>query len=762
MLVLDMKRLWNRQQWVDHHVFSVALLVMVLVASLFPAGQASAISNVGLDPTEFANNARYALEESRDVTGANNTSISVYYMHNGTPGTAPAIPPTDMVIRVFDISPRIAPANNGVIINGNPAVTRAVGERNVTIPRTSFSYRTDINAWVATITARMSVVVQQQPNRVQFRLQVVTPSGSQNAKIGYSSTNSNNGFASANTYRCDFRGDRGCGLYYNYRIPFGAPCSLNSPVNTAIVIEDGDNTTSVSQTSIQYQRQFTVQIINTTTNTVVNNNSYTGGTGNRQTARYPFTVVPDNKYEFRVNNVYTNNVLQFKLPYDSIESIANCNWDLRPSVTLSNNQLEANTTGLRVTSSVSNNGPAATPNVDWQVSRCVFAPGTPAANYGAVADNTLNGVQTYRTRGGNCAESASGERTFPNTNPTLVDTRPNESIGNDPPGTRVCYILSLNPPSRTASPATWRHSTPACVIVVKKPKLHVIGGDVLVGRGGNADIVTSSSTKTIGGTTRTFGSWGEYALVASGDIFSMASGAGYSGGATNATSCAVSLLTFANAVGGTSCTPATGKGQYDVGGGFPAIGARLVATASLGNNPTVNLANVGTGSYAATGTVQLSSTTPIPPGKWVVINAPNATVQINSNIQYTTNPLQTIADIPQVVIIANRINIAGGVGQVDSWLIASGTNGVVSTCSDVAVATQLRSNNCNNRLTVNGPVLARQLLLYRTAGSDAGAGSGNPAEVFNFRPDAYLWATSYQGGAGRIQSVYTKELPPRF
>ena len=94
--------------------------------------------------------------------------------------------------------------------------------------------------------------------------------------------------------------------------------------------------------------------------------------------------------------------------------------------------------------------------------------------------------------------------------------------------------------------------------------------------------------------------------------------------------------------------------------------------------------------------------------------------------------------------------------------MATGTSGSITTCNQVANATALRSTNCTNPLTINGPVAARTLNLWRTAGSGSGAASGDPAEVINLRPDAFLWATSYSADAGRVPTVSTKELPPRF
>lgn len=95
------------------------------------------------------------------------------------------------------------------------------------------------------------------------------------------------------------------------------------------------------------------------------------------------------------------------------------------------------------------------------------------------------------------------------------------------------------------------------------------------------------------------------------------------------------------------------------------------------------------------------------------------------------------------------------------------------TCSDRGNAAQLRLNpdhvnyrlsasTCNRELRVNGPVIAESLWLRRTAGSGTGEASGDPAEVFNLRPDAYLWAKGQAQGRGIWQNTSAKELPPRY
>jgi len=362
---------------------------------------------------------------------------------------------------------------------------------------------------------------------------------------------------------------------------------------------------------------------------------------------------------------------------------------------------------------------------------------------------------------GNGASQLSSENiTFARGNNVLsvgAQTMPDLPIGD-----RVCYGLSVQPRAHNSS--QWRHSTPFCVTIAKTPKIHVLGGDVIVGEN-SADpdqILTSTTRKSVSGANRTFGSWGEYAVSATGSIAGMASGAGYSGGATGVNFCTVSYLTLTNA-GSSVCGPSSPKGNFDYGTGLPNISARFGDGQSLGNVASVNLSAQSSGVYSTNRNINVNASSDIGVGQWVVINAPNQTVNITGDIRYTGAPLSSAADIPQIIIIANRINIRENVENVDAWLIASGTNGIINTCSQITnPLTQLDAGRCDDRLTVNGPIAARQLLLYRTAGAGTGSASGNPAEVFNLRPDAYLWATYYSSTAGRIQTVSTQELPPRF
>lgn len=741
---------------------AAALLAVALTVwtALIPRANAlDANDRQGPNPSWFQNSARYALQNDAAVVGATSQTIPVYILNSAATADAGSKPPNDMVVRASSFTK----GYQGNALSAAKFRTCAgetgywQSDNNFTVPRSCFTYIPELNGWRAYVTA----LLYNNSGAIQFRLNIQSPNTGREL-FGYSTANGATAFGIANEYRCDPGGQTtGCGRFYNWSIPFGTPCSINQNLEVRAGIYDGDNVAG-TQYNIQYNRYFSVQVYDVTANQFLGIR-FEGGEGNSQQAWYYFTVEPSHKYQFRVNNVYTNNLMQISLPYDSIESITDCSWDLKPAVTLNTTTAESNTAGITVQPAIDNQGKSTSKAVQWQLSRCRVAPGGPAAAYGAAPDNTSNGVTTYNARGATCQQVSSGtNQTFPKnvTNLTQIN---NQAIGNEPVGTRICYVLSVNPPTYSSASNVWRHSTPTCIVVAKKPKVQVWGGDLVVGKNatGNSNIQTSTSTKDISGVSRIFGSWVEYGIVATGSVSGAASGSGYAGGAADPAFCSVSLLTFTNAGTG-SCSTSTVKGSYSTGKTLADLTTRFSATSSLGNNPSVNASSLANGVYSATGNVTINASAQIGKGRWVVINAPTANVTITGNISYTTTQLQTVQDIPQLIIIADNINIQGGVTNVDAWLVATGASGVITTCSDVSAATQLTANNCGQLLTVNGPVIAKKLNLYRTAGSGTGTASGAPAEVFNLRPDAYMWATNWSAKSGRVQTTYTKELPPRF
>lgn len=136
-----------------------------------------------------------------------------------------------------------------------------------------------------------------------------------------------------------------------------------------------------------------------------------------------------------------------------------------------------------------------------------------------------------------------------------------------------------------------------------------------------------------------------------------------------------------------------------------------------------------------------------------------------------------IYSLPQIIIVAKKgIVITSNVTQIDAWVI---TNGNINTCDGKnPIGGNVSASECSNQLIINGPVFANSLTLARNAGADGGPGKGNsgnpinfnlsddgsiqPAEIFNLRPDALLWAYSQAQRYSQANVTYTREIAPRY
>lgn len=446
-------------------------------------------------------------------------------------------------------------------------------------------------------------------------------------------------------------------------------------------------------------------------------------------------------------------------------------------------------------------GPTRTvKNVRWQVTQVVFAPGVPIAQKQSGVSTVDPCVYITGEKSGSCKSLQSGveaDGLAASGNDSSKTISATDEAASYEVGTQVCYMMSVdNYTARYNKDSVnnwqeydgrWLHSDMSCVTVAKKPKVQVLGGDVLVGRriagmpsaSSPSNISTSSSFTNA---DKLFGSWGEYGIAATGTISGMASGSGTATGYVAPVAfnlCDVSLLTFTNqrpASGsiGAMCQP-TKIGQYSFESPMPNVASRFNATGAPALSGTVNIASVINGSatnsriYTSNASsLTLRGGSAINAGRWMVINAPNTDITIDGDINYTNGTLRSMSDIPQVVIIARNITINENVTNVDAWLVANGTaasggalaNGRILTCN--IASKDVNSTNCNKRLTVNGPVLANRLVMLRTAGAGPGNQAGRPAEVFNLRPDAYLWVANQSANSGRVTTVETTELPPRF
>jgi hypothetical protein len=428
------------------------------------------------------------------------------------------------------------------------------------------------------------------------------------------------------------------------------------------------------------------------------------------------------------------------------------NYDLKPSVKRDKTSGEAGSP-LTVSPTVFNSGNAASVNTQWQLSQFTI----PSGNTVPAGDDSGSDPKTFFGNGATTIDSGTGASYGVGTTPfgprgvTIPDL---------PVGTKVCYALSVQPYDQVT--VNWRHGPPVCVVVAKLPSVQVIGGDLRVGAaftGSSAPAASTIQTSVTIKGTKSYGSWDEYGIAASGKVTGMASGSAYSGGLNCTLNCATNTLSFAN--------ESTPIGYYSPTTSIPDVAASFPVPASKPAFSTLADAAFKRVETSSTEDITITGGT-IFKGQWLVINAPTKTVTITGDITYQGTGLSSLGDIPQLVIIANQINIEGNVKNVDAWLIASGSTGTINTCSkwnnqQVKFYDKLSSDICSDPLVINGPVMAKTLYLRRTAGAGSGsAKSNNPAEVINLRPDAYLWGIARVSGSGRLTTVYETELPPRF
>ena len=142
---------------------------------------------------------------------------------------------------------------------------------------------------------------------------------------------------------------------------------------------------------------------------------------------------------------------------------------------------------------VNNTGHVASSNTQWQSSTFVVPSGGsyPGGGNSPAAPAQYYGNGLTRLDGGGGASFQTGNRAFNTYTQILPDA---------PIGSRVCYALSVQ--ARAYNDGQWAHSPPVCVVIAKKPKFQVHGGDIRVGShfvdqavAGSSNITTSQTTK---------------------------------------------------------------------------------------------------------------------------------------------------------------------------------------------------------------------------------------------------------------------------
>ena len=421
-------------------------------------------------------------------------------------------------------------------------------------------------------------------------------------------------------------------------------------------------------------------------------------------------------------------------------------YTLNPLISASPSVIREGSGAINVVASVGNSGGTTSVSSDWSVTRFILAPGT---SYSKSGTPNAPCTQFSGYVGGSCQSIQSGTRTFPLGSTTVANFT--DTLASVPtPGSEVCYLTSVSKGS--SSSPTWKHSSVVCSVVERIPFVQVLGNDLRVGSAFNG----VGNNVTAGAKSFVFsnaGSWVEYGILAPGSVSGIASESGANGG-NGAAQSSWSNLTFANANLAPGCAYAYGCFTSPSNVGKIPDASTFVKTAKY-NGTALNY-DRGSASFSASDIPGIVSGANLANFTKSASITTAGTVTINQDITYNTGTLSSLNDIPQLIIIANNINITGNVKHIDAWLIATGT---INTCSDVAQAA-LRTNNCSNQLVVNGAVMANQLLLDRTYYDPAKP--GDSAETLNLRGSSYIWASNVAQQNGQWQTVYSSDLPPRY
>ena len=150
-------------------------------------------------------------------------------------------------------------------------------------------------------------------------------------------------------------------------------------------------------------------------------------------------------------------------------------------------------------------------------------------------------------------------------------------------------------------------------------------------------------------------------------------------------------------------------------------------------------------------------------------------VKINTNVRYT-GTAANIDKLPQFVFLAGAnsgsrvsVHIDNAVTRLDGIYGNRGVNGAATflTCaqragSPLSNLVAMDSNECGNRLQINGAVvLGGRLHPYRAFGHGQ-AGNTDPAETFNLRADTTLSDYARDHNSSQLEVVNQRELAPRF
>ena len=606
-----------------------------------------------------------------------------------------------------------------ISIDGGPAQGSATS-KTFTVPASAFTIDPSNSLYVYVMDFKYV-----SPFNHSMPFEVSTSAGT----IGYSASHNDNQFAVTSIHRCDAGGDTsGCGQYSDYMLQFAPACSIPSG-STYVDIYDPDNPYPLpngSGSDIYTQpRMFGAAIYQ---NGVKIPYTLTGTWGNGNSSvstdvHLTFNYVQGDKYQLVLGavagtapgglpykGVYANNVLQFKLPFDSINYGIDC-------------------ANAGFTNTPSNTPNVTTINADNQPHLVTFP--------GDVTTKTKLNQVTYTVGVGprpadvsaSTVEPSGSHNEFPGLN-SFPYTYTFRVPPTTPNGTQLCSTFSVTPAS-DANPGP--ASATGCVTVYNPTVPALVGNAADVHAGGGRCNTTDPLTPGL--VLGNGGSYGQYVVSSSGGV----SAFGSNGSATNPNDTAATLKSYFSI-----CRP-----------DLVAAGTAYV---------TANATPSGASTY---GGMQLSSAAP----GGIVYVAGNATINASTITQKTTlfatgtvtingnitlgGPNEVGSSQPSLgIIAAGNIEISNTVATVDAYLFSDST---IDTCYQFAAPAN--HHGCLSSLAVNGFLMAKTLAFHRLA--PANSFGTVPGETVTLIPQLYLNPPIlFEGGIGESLLQDTGELPP--
>lgn len=428
-------------------------------------------------------------------------------------------------------------------------------------------------------------------------------------------------------------------------------------------------------------------------------------------------------------------------------------YTLTPSVTVNPATTAMVGTPVTFTHTVSNVG-TRTNTTNMGIRQIIIPPGVPfpagkAARAGASCATYTGGNPLIQCLSGPAIAST----TFGPNETRTVATEAGVSTSAYAPGTQVCRTLYVNSYTEAPAPNIY-DSVVTCTVISKAPYLAIVGSDASAGGSTTAPYTGTGGFYGYNTATSGFGSFGEYAVLATGPIADFSTAGRIDAGNYR-------TLMFAN-------TPIGTSGNFQTTHRITDYVSRLQARGSAGSvAPNVLTLGGGSQDYREpfAGDISLSSANPLAAGRKYLIFAPGRNVTITSNIEYAASA-GSFAAAPSVIIVANNIQIQSNVSRVDAVLYAVNA---ISTCAEAgqtratlpSPATPISVGGaCElNQLKINGAAIGRTLYTPRVNG---GANASQPpAEVFVLRPEAFLEPYESNLTSMILKTDVETELPPR-